>query len=133
MAAEEPAGVPALARFSVERRAAFKVLRYSTAPMRAAYAADGLNASVLRTRGRPARSRTMGVIYKTSGDMERALADLNEALRVNPGYALALCNRGWVKLAIGDLTGRADIEKAKQLDPAQVERFCRSRSPARPQ
>lgn len=47
MAAEGPAGAPALARLSVERRAAFKDLRYSTAPMRVACVVDGRNASVL--------------------------------------------------------------------------------------
>lgn len=47
MAAEGPAGAPALARLSVERRAAFKDLRYSTAPMRVACVVDGRNASML--------------------------------------------------------------------------------------
>jgi hypothetical protein len=48
MAAEGRAGAPALARLSVERRAAFKDLRYSTAPMRVACVVDGRNASVHR-------------------------------------------------------------------------------------
>jgi hypothetical protein len=47
MAVGGPAGGPALARLSVERRAAFKDLRYSTAPMHVAYVVDGRNASVL--------------------------------------------------------------------------------------
>ena len=51
MAAEGPAGAPALARLSVERRAAFKDLRYSTVPMRVACVVDGPNASVLAARG----------------------------------------------------------------------------------
>jgi hypothetical protein len=53
MAAEGPAGAPALARLSVERRAAFKDLRYSTAPMRVACVVDGRNASVLSGAPQP--------------------------------------------------------------------------------
>jgi hypothetical protein len=63
MAAEGPAGAPALARLSVERRAAFKDLRYSTAPMRVACVVDGRNTSVLSARGCSATRTQKRTIY----------------------------------------------------------------------
>ena len=50
------------------------------------------------------------------GDYERALADYNEAIRLDPSNAFAFCNRGRVKRNINDPSGNADIAKAKQLD-----------------
>jgi tetratricopeptide (TPR) repeat protein len=50
------------------------------------------------------------------GDYDRALADYNEAIRLDPNDALAFCNRGRAKRNINDVSGRADIAKARKLD-----------------
>jgi hypothetical protein len=58
MEAEGPAGAPGLVRSSVARRAAFKGLRCSTAPMHVACVVDGPNGSGYGARGRlAARTR----------------------------------------------------------------------------
>jgi cytochrome c-type biogenesis protein CcmH/NrfG len=51
-------------------------------------------------------------------DYDRALIDYNEAIRLDPNNAFALCNRGRVKRVINDTSGNADIAKARQLDPS---------------
>jgi Flp pilus assembly protein TadD len=50
------------------------------------------------------------------GDYERALADYNEAIRLDPSNASAFCNRGKMKLKVRDSSANADIAKARQLD-----------------
>jgi cytochrome c-type biogenesis protein CcmH/NrfG len=50
------------------------------------------------------------------GDYDRAVADYNEAIRLDPNNAVAFCNRGRVKRNIHDASANADIAKAKQLD-----------------
>src|SRR5262249_57323756 len=45
-----------------------------------------------------------------------AIADYNEAIRLDPKNALAFCNRGNAKLKIEETSGNADIAKARQLD-----------------
>src|SRR5262249_19367681 len=57
-----------------------------------------------------------GKNYMDNGDNDRAIADYNEAIRLDPNYALAFCNRGKAKLRIKDISGNADIAKARQLD-----------------
>jgi len=50
--------------------------------------------------------------------MDLAIADYNEAIRLDPKGAVNLCNRGRVKLKINDASGNVDIRKAKELDPS---------------
>jgi tetratricopeptide (TPR) repeat protein len=59
-----------------------------------------------------------GVAYGNKGDLDRAIADFNEAIRIDPNNAAAFCNRGMAKRNINDVTGNADIAKARQLDPS---------------
>jgi tetratricopeptide (TPR) repeat protein len=63
---------------------------------------------------RPFNSR--GHAYYRKGDYDRAIADYSEAIRLSPTYARAFCNRGHAKLRSNDISGNADIAKAKQLD-----------------
>ena len=52
-------------------------------------------------------------------NFERALADLDEALRLDPRYACALTNRGRVHALKGDLDRAiADYDVALRIDPA---------------
>ena len=62
--------------------------------------------------------RNRGDAYTDKGDHDRALADYNEAIRLDPNNALAFCNRGRAKLNIKEASGRADIAKARQMDPS---------------
>src|SRR5512139_3261616 len=57
-----------------------------------------------------------GDAYTNKGDRDRAIADFEEAIRLDPNNALAFCNRGKAKRNIRDVSGNADIAKARQLD-----------------
>ena len=39
--------------------------------------------------------RNRGLGWRSKGDDERAIADYNEAIRIDPNLALAYLNRGW--------------------------------------
>jgi tetratricopeptide (TPR) repeat protein len=57
-----------------------------------------------------------GFLYETKGNNDRAIADYSEAIRLDPDAARYFCNRGRAKLKNKDSSGRADVEKARQLD-----------------
>ncbi|HEV3235764.1 MAG TPA: hypothetical protein VGZ25_02180, partial [Gemmataceae bacterium] len=51
--------------------------------------------------------------------LDRALADLGDAIRLNPSYAAAYLTRSWVYTKMGDAAqAKADRQKAVELDPA---------------
>jgi tetratricopeptide (TPR) repeat protein len=59
-----------------------------------------------------------GAEYGAKGDNDRAIADHDQAIKLDPKNALAYNNRGIVKLKKGDKEGgNADIERARQLQP----------------
>jgi tetratricopeptide (TPR) repeat protein len=59
------------------------------------------------------------VAYSRTGDYDQALADLGEAIRLNPGYARAYLARAWVHAKKGDdAQAKADRQKAGELDPS---------------
>jgi len=62
--------------------------------------------------------RNRGIAYAYKGDNHRAIADLNDAIRLDPNHALAFCSRGMAKRNINDMSGNADIARARQLDPS---------------
>jgi lipoprotein NlpI len=59
-----------------------------------------------------------GVEYRDKGDLDRALADLNQAIRLDPKFALAYNNRGLAWEDKGELDrALADYNEAIRLDP----------------
>ena len=59
-----------------------------------------------------------GLADQNRGDYDRAIADYNEAIRLDPKNAVTFCNRGIAKCKINDRSANADIAKARQLDPS---------------
>ena len=56
------------------------------------------------------------VVFLRSGDSSRAVANLTEALKINPNYAEAYLNRGLARSDLGDSQGAvADFQKAADL------------------
>jgi tetratricopeptide (TPR) repeat protein len=59
-----------------------------------------------------------GWSYSNKDDYDRAIADFDEAIRLDPKFALALVNRGWAYERKGDYARAiADYEEAIRLDP----------------
>jgi tetratricopeptide (TPR) repeat protein len=59
-----------------------------------------------------------GAEFGAKGDLDRAMKDHDQALKIDPKNALAFNNRGIVKLKKGDKEGgEADIARARQLQP----------------
>jgi tetratricopeptide (TPR) repeat protein len=59
-----------------------------------------------------------GAEFGAKGDLDRAMKDHDQAIKLDPKNALAFNNRGIAKLKKGDKEGgEADIAKAKQLQP----------------
>jgi Flp pilus assembly protein TadD len=60
------------------------------------------------------------------GESEKAVADFNTALKINPNNSNALYGRGLVKSRMGDkAAGDADIARAKRLQANVAEYFAR--------
>jgi hypothetical protein len=57
--------------------------------------------------------------YWLSGDLDRALAEFEQAVKLQPAFALPLYRRGMARRAKGDMAaGEADMAAAKKIDPA---------------
>src|SRR5262249_2395559 len=58
-----------------------------------------------------------GVAYRRKGDFDRAIADYDQAIRLNPKYALAYNNRGTAYRYKGDYDRAiVDYDQATELD-----------------
>ena len=64
----------------------------------------------------PRAYNNRGVVYRAMGDLERALADYTEAIRLEPKYADAYANRATVRKRLGD-------EAQAAADQAEAERL----------
>jgi tetratricopeptide (TPR) repeat protein len=59
-----------------------------------------------------------GDIYRERNELDRAMAEYDTSIRMNPEYILAYYNRGLVKRAKGDSSGAdADIAVARKVNP----------------
>ena len=66
-----------------------------------------------------------GVGYANKGEYERAIADFNEAIRVDPKSTHAFRNRGVVYVLKGDYNRAiADFNVVIRLDPNDALAFC---------
>jgi Flp pilus assembly protein TadD len=81
--------------------------------------------SAIAACSRAIASNVLSILYTNrgaelgaKGDLDRAMKDHEQALKIDPRNALAFNNRGVAKLKKGDKDGgEADIAKAKQLQP----------------
>lgn len=56
--------------------------------------------------------------WRSKGDLDRAIADYDAAIRANPQYAVAFANRGLAKRDKGDVDGGiADLSRAIEINP----------------
>ncbi len=66
----------------------------------------------------PSVLRLRGIAYGTAGRHDLALADFDEAIRMNPKFALGYVERGIAKGVMGDLPGATnDLDAALALEP----------------
>ena len=78
---------------------------------------------ILQGRGEPAKNGAIacnnrGLAYRGKGELDRAIADFNEAIRLDPKFALAYNNRGLAYRDKGELDRAiADFTEAIRLDP----------------
>jgi len=78
---------------------------------------------IIQGRGETAKNSAIaqhkrGLAYRNKGDFDRAIADLSEAIRLDPKYAEAYYGRGLAYGNKGDLDRAiADYSEAIRLDP----------------
>ena len=59
-----------------------------------------------------------GVIYYQLGNNQEAIADLTQALQINPNFVAAYYNRGNTRYELGDETGAfEDYNQARLIEP----------------
>ena len=68
----------------------------------------------------------LGLAFLRQGQLDQAIADFDEALKLRPTLASALYGRGLAKLKKGEnASGEADVSAAKAINPNIVDEFAR--------
>ena len=63
-------------------------------------------------------SKNRGIVYVYKADYDRAIADFDQAIRIDPNNAGALYWRGKAEQRKGDVAGgNADVGAAEKIDP----------------
>jgi len=97
---------------SPERPIALRILSESQTP-------SGVERKLQKPLAKASNSR--GLAHYAKGDVEGALQDYNEAIRLNPEYAEAYNHRGVARYAKGDMEGALqDYNEAIRLKPDYV-------------
>ena len=75
-------------------------------------------------QNRPRRTQAEGAVFART-NLGRALADLDEAIRLDPKSPDAYCKRGAVHQMPGNLdSALADLNESIQLDPKSPDAYC---------
>jgi len=76
-----------------------------------------------------------GIVYKNKGQYDRAIEDYNQAIRLNPNYAIAFYNRGvsWerknaLQRALADFKKFSELALSDPDGPKAVERVTKALS-----
>ena len=81
----------------------------------------GCSAIILRNPKDVIANHNRGDAYGLKGDLDRAIADYNKAIELNPTYAPAYNSRGRAYTSKGDYVHAvADVTKAGELTPKQL-------------
>ena len=84
-----------------------------------------IDKAVRKGERRPEWYNSRGAIYATQHENQRALADFNEAIKLNPRSGDAISNRGELRRSMGDLDGSlADFTRVIELEPKAGARYC---------
>src|SRR3984893_9861599 len=76
-----------------------------------------IGAGKLSKRNQAIAYTSRGVEWRAKRQLDRAIADHSQAIKLNPKFAGAFNNRGLARRQKGDTAGGdADIARAKQLD-----------------
>ncbi len=80
-----------------------------------------LNDDGLSNRDRSLAHAMRALAFSLQGQYQQALPDYSRAIELDPGSAIALNNRAWVRFRMKDFTaGLADVERALSLDPSST-------------
>ena len=80
-----------------------------------------INSGKLKGRNLAPTYNNRGLNYNHKGEYDRAILDLNEALRLDPGMASAYNNRGWSYNEKGEYDrGLDDLNHALRLNPKML-------------